>query len=104
MKHVLSGIVFSGALILLFASCDQHAPPGNGPGANQEMIPLLTTVAKNNYTYNNPFCSEARVDHYASALNTAVGTRDSARLEFMLAHTLLELGQEQKAIGIGNTC
>lgn len=101
MKHVLPGIIYSGALILLFASCDQHAPPDNNTAANQEMISLLATVAKNNYTYNNPFCSQARVEYYTTALNNAIGVKDSTRLEFMLAHTLLELGQEQKAVDVG---
>jgi hypothetical protein len=60
------------------------------------MINMLSDVAKSGYTAQNPFCSEARINSYASSLKAVSGADDSVALEYLMAKTLLELGNEEK--------
>ena len=62
------------------------------------MINLLQTVADNENVPGNPFASERKKVFYDSLLQAATNSPDSASANFGLANTLLELGQEDKAI------
>jgi len=73
-------------------SCTIHHSP------NEEMINLLQTVADNENVPGNPFASERKKVFYDSLLQAATNYPDSASASFGLANTLLELGQEDKAI------
>lgn len=65
------------------------------------MIELLARFAKSNYSPQNPFCSEARMDYYSTALKTAINTRDSSSWQYLMSSTYLELGEEEKSVDIG---
>ncbi|THU39648.1 CRTAC1 family protein [Niastella caeni] len=65
---------------------------------NKEMISLLSTVAASENSVNNSFASETKYAFYDSLLKKAVIYPDSATAIYGMANTLLELGQEEKAI------
>lgn len=93
MKYILSGIVYSLTFIVSVS--------GQSKSSNKEMIKLLAEVAKKNYSVNNPFSSRARLDHFNNSLRSATNIQDSAKWEFLICNTLLELGDEKKAIRVG---
>ncbi|AEV99809.1 hypothetical protein A4D02_26015 [Niastella koreensis] len=78
----------------LALSCNTHRSP------NKEMIDLLHTVAESENVPGNSFASERKKIFYDSLLQAATSYPDSASASFGLANTLLELGQEDKAIPI----
>jgi tetratricopeptide (TPR) repeat protein len=74
-----------------FSCNSKHSP-------NEEMINLLQTVAKSENAPGNAFASESKYKFYDSLLNAAATFPDSASAMYGMANTLLELGQEEKAI------
>ncbi|SEO29979.1 Repeat domain-containing protein [Niastella yeongjuensis] len=62
------------------------------------MINLLQTVAESENVPGNAFASERKKVFYDSLLQVASTYPDSAAASFGLGNTLLELGQEEKAI------
>ena len=75
-------------------SCATHHSP------NEKMIRLLKTIATSENVPENSFASEAKYTFFDSLLQAAVNSPDSAAANFGLANTLLELGEEEKAISI----
>src|SRR5688500_17309891 len=65
---------------------------------NKEMIKLLSTIAASERSIGNTFASETKIKHFDSLLQAAVRYPDSATAIYGMANTLLELGQEEKAI------
>lgn len=74
---------------------------GQANAANREMLDIIADVLKKNTVPQNPFASQARLDHFYKSLETAVGIEDSTKWEFLLIATLLEHGDEKPAIEIG---
>ncbi len=91
-------IAFSKTRLAVFLwlafSCTSRTSP------NKEMISLLTTIAATENDRKNAFASETKLSYYDSLLKTAVIYPDSATAQYGMANTLLELGQEDKAIAI----
>lgn len=90
MKHTLSGVAIGFAVWLVSCSGNKHP--------NQEMINLLGAIAQSEYTAANAYCPEAKLPHFDSLLQQATNTADSNFLQFSIARTLLELGEEEKAM------
>ena len=86
----------SGLTIVAFflASCQ------NRISGNEEMIGLLSTVDKSEYSSANPFCEQARLIYFDSLYRTSSNYYDSAKSGFFEANTLLEKGDEQQAIAL----
>ena len=78
-------------LWLAFSCTTRHSP-------NEAMIRLLKTIATSENAPGNSFASEAKYTFYDSLLKAAATYPDSVAAAFGLANTLLELGQEEKAI------
>lgn len=76
-------------------SCSNEVAP------NREMINLLSGIEKSNYNSQNSFCSEAKLDFYDSSLRVSRGKDDVIVLENLIVLTLLELGNEEKAVKMG---
>jgi hypothetical protein len=76
-----------------FSCSTRHSP-------NKEMTDLLQTVAISENVPGNPFASERKKVFYDSLLQAATMSPDSASAGFRLANTLLELGEEDKAIAL----
>lgn len=64
------------------------------------MISLLSTIAATENDPRNTFASEAKYKFYDSLLKASVLYADSATAQYGKASTLLELGEEEKAIAI----
>ena len=94
MKYSLSGIAIA-AMLLLSVSCIHEVAP------NKEMTNLLAVVAAANNSARNPFAPEAKLRYFDSLLANASNPGDSMFLEYSIARTLLELGNEEKAMRIG---
>lgn len=95
-------IAFSKARLAIFLwlaipfvpGCTSHSTP------NREMISLLSQIAATENDPRNTFAPEARLKFSDSLLKAAVVYSDSATALFGKGNTLLELGQEEAAIGI----
>jgi hypothetical protein len=70
---------------------------------NKEMIGTLAEISKKVYSPYNPFASEARLKHFVKEFPTATNLKDSTTWQFLIANTLLELGEEQEAIRVGES-
>ncbi|HEX6431456.1 MAG TPA: FG-GAP-like repeat-containing protein [Niastella sp.] len=64
------------------------------------MTSLLSTIAASENSVNNTFASETKFKFFDSLLHAAVIYPDSATAVYGMANTLLELGQEEKAISL----
>jgi hypothetical protein len=94
MKVRLSYIFGSVLILLLSASCNDN------PDSNEEMIGLLASIEKQNDIPDNPFSSETRLKFFDSALATVRNGLDSVLLELSEAKTLLESGNEERAVAL----
>lgn len=79
-------------MLLLFASCVHENHP------NKEMVGLLASIARSEYSPRNNFCPEAKLHFYDSLLAKASNAGDSMFLEYSIARTMIELGDEEKAM------
>jgi hypothetical protein len=68
--------------------------------SNKEMTSLLTTIATSENNINNAFAAETKYTYFDSLLHKGVTYPDSATAIYGMANTLLELGEEEKAIGL----
>ncbi len=84
-----------GIMLLLMVSCVNEVSP------NKEMIDLLAEIDKRNYNPKNAFCSEAKLEFYDSSLQRASGKDEVIKLKNLILLTLLELGDEKKAVAMG---
>lgn len=64
------------------------------------MISLLSTIAATENDHRNTFAPEAKLRYFDSLLKVSALYADSATAQFGKASTLLELGEEEKAIAI----
>ncbi|HVU94298.1 MAG TPA: FG-GAP-like repeat-containing protein [Puia sp.] len=80
--------------VLALTACGRHPLP------NQEMIDLLKVAAKADHNHDNVFSPEAMIEYCDSLLGQ--DPNQDARDEALSrkANALLQLGEEQKAIGI----
>ncbi|MEI9806432.1 MAG: CRTAC1 family protein [Bacteroidota bacterium] len=92
MRTSIAVIISTAAFFLL--SCESRV------SENAEMISLLATIDKSEYAASNPFCEKAKLDYYDSVYKVSRNTYDSANTEFLMGGTLLEAGNELKAINI----
>lgn len=92
MYYSLSRTSISIVILLLFASCEHEDRP------NKEMINLLASISRSEYSPRNTFCPEAKLHYYDSLLSRAINTADSSLLEYSIARTMVELGDEEKAM------
>src|SRR5215472_5596123 len=83
--------------LLALAACRERTLP------NQEMIDLLKESAKNDHNHENVFSPEAMVEYCDSMLKLSSGGEAERDALSRKAGALLQLGQEQKAIGILET-
>lgn len=81
-------------MLLLSGSCVNEVSP------NKEMTNLLAVVAASNNSARNSFAPEAKLRFFDSLLSVAPNAGDSMFLEYSIARTLLELGNEEKALQI----
>lgn len=93
MKTTSLAIIY--CLVFLFGSRAQS------PSSNKEMIRLLADIAEKNNSPYNPFASRARLTRFNESLRKATGIVDSTKWQFLIARTLLELGNEKKAVATG---
>ncbi|MEP7376711.1 MAG: CRTAC1 family protein [Chitinophagaceae bacterium] len=90
----LSRITIAVTLFLLI-SCSNEVSP------NKEMIDLLADIEKSGYNPKNSFNAEAKLNYYDSLLKEAKDKNGSDTLENIIVLTLLELGDEEKAVAKG---
>ncbi|HMG66276.1 MAG TPA: VCBS repeat-containing protein, partial [Chitinophagaceae bacterium] len=93
MKITLSRIIMVAALLSL-TCCGSRISP------NAEMIKLLLSISRNNFSHNNPFCSEAKIDYFDSVFKKSTNFRDSAIAQYSIGSTLIEEGNEQRSIAV----
>lgn len=98
MRQIMSGIIYSGVCILLFASCNE-ASDADG---NETMVQMLGSISKNNFDPRNDFCSEAKISAYQASFKNITEARDSVMLLFQLTYAYLEQGNERKAVETGD--
>ncbi len=102
MKYIMPGALRSGVCLLLFISCNlDSATNTSDDNGTQAMKELLTSISKNNFTPKNDFCSAAKIQYFQASFSTANSFRDSAMLQVLLTNALLEHGDEQEAVNIG---
>ncbi|MDF2189115.1 CRTAC1 family protein [Paraflavitalea sp. CAU 1676] len=89
-------IAAAASLPVLFQACSSHA----SPNPNQEMVQLLAAADKASYNNNNSFYPEARLQYFDSLLRESHNETDSSFVQYAIARTLLELGDEEKAMQI----
>jgi hypothetical protein len=65
---------------------------------NDEMINLLSEVAKTEYAAKNNFCPEARLIFYDSTFGAASSFYDTLVAKYNVSNVYLELGEEKKAV------
>ncbi|MEI9909474.1 MAG: hypothetical protein WDO71_07290 [Bacteroidota bacterium] len=94
MRNGLSGIPVVVTLLLLI-SCS------NEVSLNRDMIKLLADIDKSGYSAQNPFCAEAKLNFYDSSLKLTTEKNEIAVFENLIASTLLEFGDEEKAVAKG---
>ena len=78
--------------VLIFMSCNEKK------SSNQEMIDLLSSIDKSEYSIYNSYSLEAKLANYNSVLNK---TKDIAEIQNTLynkATVLLEMGDEKQSI------
>jgi len=80
--------------VLFVAACKDKPLP------NQEMIDLLKASAKTDHNHENVFSPEAKIEYCDSILNTDLGEDVRIATLEKKANSLLQLGEEQKAIDI----
>src|SRR5687768_11494730 len=68
---------------------------------NQDMVATLENISKKVSSPYNPFASEARLKHFLKQFQTASNLKDSITWQYLICHSLLELGEEAEAIRIG---
>lgn len=68
---------------------------------NEDMVATLKEVSKKVASPYNPFASEARLAHFLKEFQKANKLSDSIAWQFLIANTLLELGEEAEAVRIG---
>lgn len=81
-------------MLMLLPACKENP--------NRDMLSLLASVDQSSYSKNNPFCPEARLQYFDSLLREASNEPDSSLLEYSIARTLLEVGDEEKAMLISD--
>ena len=74
--------------------------PACNPHPNQPMMRLLAIADTSSYSNNNTFCPEARLRYFDSLLQQSSNETDSSFVQYAIARTLLELGDEEKAMEI----
>ena len=94
IKDILSRIVIIITLFLLI-SCESKVSP------NSEMINLLAAIDKRDYNPKNAFCAEARFKFYDSCYKAATDEKERIKFQNITMLTVLELGDEQKAVAMG---
>jgi len=92
--HSLSKAIISLVILSLFASCVHENRP------NKEMVSLLASISRSEYDPGNTFCPEARLHYYDSLLSRASNISDSTFFAYTLAKTMVELGNEEKAMQV----
>ena len=68
---------------------------------NDSMIASLQNISRQISSPHNPFAAEARLKHFLSQFQSASNLKDSITWQFLIANTLLELGEEAEAIRVG---
>src|ERR1044072_631468 len=86
--------IFLWPAICFISGCTSQTTP------NKEMISLLAGIAATENDFHNTFAPEAKIKFCDSLLKASAVYADSATALFGMANTLLELGQEEKAITI----
>lgn len=94
LKKILPGIPVAFCLLLI-ASCE------NKQSLNQEMISLLADIDKRNFDPRNAFCAQAKLNFFDSAYKAASSKDDIVELQNLVLLSLLELGNEEKAVEVG---
>ncbi|AXY74392.1 CRTAC1 family protein [Paraflavitalea soli] len=92
MCYSLSRAAVGIVILLLFASCEHENVP------NKEMVSLLASISRSEYSPRNTFCPEAKLHYYDSLLSKASNIADSNFLQYAVARTMIELGDEEKAM------
>lgn len=93
-------ILYAGLMIIpafTFTSCESRND------SNSTMTALLSDIYKKGYRPDNPFCTEARLSYYDSIHSEGASTDDIITSEYLMAQTLLELGEEQKAVELSES-
>lgn len=81
--------------LLLLLSCSNEVSP------NKEMIDLLAATEENGYNHRNAFNAEAKLKFFDSSFKAAKTKIGLDTLQNMLVLTLLELGDEEQAVALG---
>lgn len=82
-------------LVLLVSACD------NRKYVNDEMIGLLADIDKKSFSPQNAFCARARLNYFDSAYKAAVNEDERIQFQNQAMLALLELGDEEKAVKLG---
>lgn len=82
-------------MFCFMSSCSNEVSP------NREIINLLSEIDKKNYNARNAFCAEAKFKFYDSSFKVAKGKDELITFENLIVLTLLELGNEEKAVRMG---
>ncbi|WP_276481394.1 CRTAC1 family protein [Paraflavitalea pollutisoli] len=92
MYSLTKTIVMGACVLMCIPACKESADHG--------MVSLIAAVDRQSYNNNNPFCPEARLPYFDSLLRAASNESDSNFIQYSLARTLLEVGDEEKAMQI----
>ncbi|HLA53881.1 MAG TPA: CRTAC1 family protein [Flavitalea sp.] len=65
------------------------------------MVDLLSTINQNEFSPENFFCPEAKMEYYAASLKEAGTPEDSFVVEYAMSKTMIELGKEDSAAQLG---
>lgn len=90
MQSITNTIVVGCCMLLLVTACKENP--------NRDMLSLIASADRVAYNNNNPFCPEARLHYFDSLLRVSSNGSDSSLLEYSIARTLLEVGDEEKAM------
>jgi hypothetical protein len=87
-------------LLFIFCACFMVSW-SQSSSENERMADSLQNISKKISSPYNPFASETRLKHFVTQFQTASNLKDSITWQFLIANTLLELGEEAEAIRIG---
>lgn len=94
IKRLYGFLLFASICVSMF-SCKERKL------RNQEMINLLREIEKRNFDPGNSFNAQARLNYFDSVYKTVTKDQEKIQIQNMILLGLLELGQEDKAVQIG---
>ena len=88
-------------IVLVFFCTGYFAAYSQTSSENEQMVASLHDISKKVESPYNPFASNARLQHFIAEFQKANTLKDSISWQFLIANTLLELGEEAEAIRVG---